>query len=215
MLEITKLSFAFRHRRLFHNLSLQVGAGELVHIAGPNGAGKSTFLATVAGLLTPAAGTVAYQGSDGPIQDRRDALEYLPAEANGLYLKMGATQNLQFWSRLRGLNLSPPEIWTALTPWNLNHPLLRDGFAVEKFSTGMKRRLALARLQLSPAVGWLLDEPVYGLDAEAMTIFTNMLSQHLAKGGFALMVSHDLLPFAGLITKTVVIGGKPGTVEAA
>ena len=215
MLEITKLSFAFRHRRLFHDLSLQAGAGELVHVAGPNGAGKSTLLAIIAGLLPPASGSITYRSSAGLVDDRRHYLEYLPAEANGLYLKLGATQNLQFWARLRGAELSTAAAWAALAPWNLNHPLLRDNFAVDKFSTGMKRRLALARLLLSPATGWLLDEPVYGLDTQAMAIFTAMLAGHLAAGGFALMVSHDLAPFQALITKTVVIGAPPSAAAGA
>ena len=203
MLAITNLSFGFRHRRLFDALSLTAEAGELLHIAGPNGAGKSTFMAVVAGLLAPERGEVDYKLNGTSVEDRRCYLEYLPAEANGLYLKMSAVQNLQFWSRLRGRDLSVDAVCAALEPWNLNHPFLRDGFPVEKFSTGMKRRLALARLDLSPAPCWLLDEPVYGLDAEAMMVFHQRLAAHLKKGGTAVVISHDLQPLAGLITRTV------------
>lgn len=207
MLIIENLTFGFRKRRLFSGLNLRVAPGELVHLAGPNGAGKSTCMAIVAGLLAADAGEVRYHIANEAAPDRREHLEYLPAEANGLYTKMDATENLRFWARLRGIDLSREAAFAALTPWNLNHPLLRDGFAVEKFSTGMKRRLALARLGLSPASGWLLDEPVYGLDQEAMAIFKTQLAGHLRRGGLALVVSHDLSPLQGLTTRTVQLGG--------
>jgi heme exporter protein A len=210
MLALQKLGFGFRHRPLFQDLSFTVAPGELVHLAGPNGAGKSTLMAVVAGLLEPTAGQVEYRpGKDSanPADDRRVFMEYLPAEANGLYVKMDATQNLEFWGRLRGKELAKVDIHAALRVWNLDHPLLRDDFPVEKFSTGMKRRLALARLALSPAPCWLLDEPLYGLDVEAMAIFTGMLDAHLKKGGLALVVSHDLKPLEKLITRTVTLKG--------
>lgn len=210
MLVVSRLSFGYRHRRLFSELSMTVAAGELVHLAGPNGAGKSTCMAIIAGLLTADGGSVEFFPSPGGVaaEDRRHWQEYLPAEGNGLYLKMDATQNLLFWSRLRGLNLDAEAVHAALDPWGLSHPLLRQGFAVEKFSTGMKRRLALARLALSPAPCWLLDEPVYGLDAQAMDIFQARLSAHLQRGGMALVVSHDLKPLTGLISRSVALGAQ-------
>lgn len=212
MLRTSQLSFGFRHRPLFQDVSLTVGRGELVHLAGPNGAGKSTFMSVVAGLLTPDKGEVAYfpQGGGHPAaSDRRQYSEYLPAEANGLHLKMDAVSNLHFWTALRGGVASASAIEAALAHWNLDHPLLRHDFAVEKFSTGMKRRLALARLSLSPVPLWLLDEPVYGLDTQAMGVFSKLLHTHLERGGLALVISHDLKPLDGLITRTVELGSGP------
>ena len=213
MLRIANLSFGFRHRPLFQDVSLTVRRGELVHLAGPNGAGKSTFMSVVAGLLTAEKGTVDFHPdatatSDGSAaNDRRVYSEYLPAEANGLHVKMDAVRNLRFWTTLRGAPATDSAIEGALAHWNLDHPLLRHDFAVEKFSTGMKRRLALARLSLSPAPLWLLDEPVYGLDAQAMSVFSSLLRAHLDKQGLALVVSHDLKPLDGLIARSVTLGG--------
>src|SRR5690606_18063088 len=130
-------------------------------------------------------------GQSTPCEDRRLYLEYLPAEANGLYLRMSAIQNLSFWAALRSVRPTLDRVHAALAVWGLDKPLLRDNFAVEKFSTGMKRRLALARLELSPAPCWLLDEPFYGLDQDAAAIFRSRLQAHLKRGGSALIVSHD------------------------
>lgn len=210
MLKITGLTFGFRSRRLFENISLNLTPGELIHIAGPNGAGKSTFMSIIAGILAMQKGSIDFFpgiDSQSPVDDRRRFLEYLPAEANGMFTKMSATQNLKFWSSLRGLRLSEQEIFGALDLWGLNHPLIRDQLAIEKFSTGMKRRLALARLQLSPAPCWLLDEPVYGLDTKGLEAFHNILKSHLAAGGMGLVISHDLKPLEGLKYRTLDLAG--------
>lgn len=210
MLSIVDLCFGYRHRRLIDGLSLELRPRELLHLAGPNGAGKSTLLAVVAGLIKPQAGSIEYYPStkaEGKAQDRREFLEYLPAEANGLYLKMDAMANLELWTKLRGRPLAPERLVQALGVWGLDHPLLSQGFAVEKFSTGMKRRLALARLSLSPAPCWLLDEPLYGLDAEAVVKFADMLAKHLAMGGMGLIVSHEIGAWSQVVSRTIRIGG--------
>lgn len=206
MLKISGLTFGFRSRRLFENISLTLRPGELVHISGANGAGKSTFMSIIAGILSSQTGTIEFfPGTDAaaPVDDRRRFLEYLPAEANGMYTKMSAVDNLKFWSSLRGINLSEQSIFGALNIWGLNHPVIRDQLPIEKFSTGMKRRLALARLQLSSAPCWLLDEPVYGLDAKGLESFHNILKTHIEAQGMALVISHDLKPLEGLPIKTL------------
>ena len=166
-------------------------------------------MAIIAGLLQADSGTIEYFPetlAEGPASDRRTFLEYLPAEANGLYVKMDAVQNLRFWSELRGVEANEERILAALRRWRLDHPLLRQGFPVEKFSTGMKRRLALARLELSPARCWLLDEPVYGLDAEATLEFTRLVASHIGSGGSGLVVSHETRPIEGLVTQSITLG---------
>lgn len=206
MLKISGLTFGFRSRRLFENISLTLRPGELVHIAGANGAGKSTFMSIIAGILATQAGKIEFlPGTDSvaAVEDRRRFLEYLPAEANGMFTKMSAVDNLKFWSSLRGIALSEQKIFEALETWGLNHPMIRDQLPIEKFSTGMKRRLALARLQLSAAPCWLLDEPVYGLDARGLESFHNILKRHLSAQGMGLVISHDLKPLEGLDIRTL------------
>lgn len=191
--------FSYPGRTLFRSVDLEVMPGDLVHLRGPNGAGKSTFLRICAGLLAAHAGEV----DSDPAR-----FEYLPAESNGFHLKLGAADNLSFWHELR--HGAPPDhgkLMAALAAWKLDHPLV-SGVAASgtrasislptgKFSTGMKRRLALARLSLNAAPLWLLDEPVSGLDEEAVQTFTTSLRRHLESGGAAVIVSHDTRIFTG------------------
>ncbi len=199
MLEAHDLTFSYAHRPLFHGLSFALRPKELLHLKGPNGAGKSTLMAVIAGLLAPTRGTISYQGEP----DIRRVMEYLPAEGNSLFLKMSGLENLTFFAGLRGQDLTTEQAIEALKPWGLSHPLLLTRFSVSRYSTGMKRRLALARLAISKAPVWLLDEPIYGLDQEGLSAFNTLLKIHLSNGGSAIVISHDLNPLQDLITHTL------------
>lgn len=206
MLKIENISFSFPNRPIFKELNLEVSSGQLVNLKGSNGAGKSTLLSLIAGLLSPDEGEVYWVESGQKQDDRRPFLEYLPPESNAMYTKMSAVANLSYWYRLRGLNPEFSMIKKNLSEWGLDQPLLLTDFAVEKFSTGMKRRLALARLCSSPARCWILDEPLYGLDVNAVGLFREKIRAHIQNGGCGLLVSHELEPFQDLITQTVNIG---------
>jgi heme exporter protein A len=189
-------SFAWPGRILFSDVNATLHSGELIHLRGANGTGKSTFLRICAGLLEPAKGQIE-MGAAG--------FDYLPAENNGFHLKLGATENLRFWRELRSASeCRDEEIQAILARWNLSHPLVAGTGAfigvlpVGKFSTGMKRRLALARLELNNAGIWLLDEPVSGLDEEAVATFKDALHHHLDSGGGAVVISHDTRIFSGM-----------------
>ncbi len=193
MLNVDKLSFAFHRRPLFEQLSFHVEPGQLWLVVGGNGTGKSTLLSVIVGLLPATHGHCTFAGGD-----RAQVLEYLAAETNGLFFKLDAMQNLKFWAKMRGVSCGTSDLHAALDRWQLNHPLIRQDFPIEKFSTGMKRRLALARVGLSQAKLWVMDEPFHGLDQKALVIFADVLGQHLNQGGSAIVVSHDLAPLANL-----------------
>lgn len=213
MLIVKSLSFSFEHRRLFHDVSFQVEPGSLLHLKGANGVGKSTFLGILAGIRKQDHGTIEYiDQTQQSYPDIRELSAYLSAEANGLYTKMDAIGNLRFWCNLRGLKPSNAELVASMDTWGLGHPLLRQNFPVEYFSTGMRRRLALARLSLSKASCWLLDEPIYGLDDKGIELFRQHLKKHLDCGGVGVMISHDKLASEGIRAIEYLLKGR---VQAA
>ncbi len=198
MLKITDVKFGYKFRPILDGVSFVVKTHELIHIIGPNGCGKTTLMGILAGLIKETSGTISLEVDAKLVTDRRLYTEYLPAEANALYGKMDAMENLRFWLKLRGLAHHDQLIIDELERWNLAHPLVRQSFPVEKFSTGMKRRLALARVALSRTPLWLLDEPLYGLDTRGIEQFQAILKGHLELGGSAVVVSHDVEPLKQL-----------------
>jgi heme exporter protein A len=206
MLELRELQFAYPHRVLFQNLSHTITPGQATLVSGPNGAGKSTLLSVIMGFLRPTSGEVLWNNSND-MEEFKTECEYLHAESNGLFLKLDALTNLQFWLDLRQVRVSEAEILETLRKWGLGGPVI-SRLPVEKFSTGMRRRLALSRMMLSNTKLWIMDEPIYGLDAEAINLFRRMLKEHLTRGGQALLVSHDRPATEGLIDSEITIGGK-------
>ena len=202
MLTVHQLGFAFGSRPLFRGVSFTVASGQLVRIAGPNGSGKSTLLSLVAGLMDGATGEIDYEGTDDP----RSWTAWIPADANALNPHLSACSNLEFWQELRGVRVTEQDVATALEYWGLKGEYIQQQLPVGVFSTGMKRRLALARLTLSQAKLWLLDEPLFGLDDHACSKFRECLKKHLASGGAALVITHDERLVDGIKLSTILLG---------
>lgn len=174
-------------RLLFRNLFLEMGEGDVVHLAGPNGAGKTSLLRAMAGALS-VEGCILWQERDflenGP-SAHAARYAFLPANDGHLKLLETAYENIAFWARLWGVGDDISE--AALKAMGLHD--LRDR-PVRYFSAGQKRRLGLARVLMKGAKLWLFDEPLNGLDAESMALFRVALEHHVAKGGMAVIASH-------------------------
>ena len=163
-------------------------------MTGPNGKGKSTLLKVLVGLLEADSGVVCFDGSSD-LDSFREKTEYLAAEENALIEEFSALYNVQTWLKLRGKSLSEVAISEELRRWNLSGKYLTERMPVGKFSTGMKRRLALCRLSLSPAKLWIVDEPLYGLDTNGVQNLKERMLTFLASEGMILIVSHENMFF--------------------
>jgi heme exporter protein A len=179
-------------RLLFEGLDLMARSGEAVALTGRNGAGKTSLLRAIAGLLRPAAGSVAFDGLD-------EGSLHLIGHADGLKGGRTAWEELRFQSLWTGG--SEASAWTAAEAFGLTRMLRLE---VRRLSAGQRRRLALARLAASPRPLWLLDEPMAPLDAVHRARFGEVMARHLAGGGLIIAAVHDPLP---LPARSVEIGG--------
>jgi len=179
---------AFRGERLvFRDLGFAVAAGGALVLVGANGSGKSTLLRLLAGLVRPIAGRLLWNGED--------ALADLPTHAarvtyvghlDAVKPGLTAAENLAFAARMgRG------SVAAALEALGLGD--LAD-VPARYLSAGQKRRLALARLALSAAPLWLLDEPTVGLDTASQALVGAVLTAHRARGGIIVAATHVPLP---------------------
>ncbi len=173
---------AFRGEKLvLDRVGFAVPAGGALLLLGPNGAGKSTLLRAVAGLKRLDAGRILLDGSD----ELGGKLAYL-GHLDGLKPGLTAAENLRFAARLSGRPIGPALAALAIAP-------LAD-LPARMLSAGQKRRLALARLAVSAAPLWLLDEPTIGVDTAAIAAFGTLLAAHRAAGGMVLAATHLPLP---------------------
>ncbi|KPP90475.1 heme ABC exporter ATP-binding protein CcmA [Erythrobacter sp. HL-111] len=167
-------------RLLVRGLALDLAPGTALHLVGANGTGKTTLIRTLAGLMRPYAGEVEAAGAIGLV-DERPALD--PD------LPLGRA--LGFWQRIDRC----PHAGEIHARLGLARLL---DVPVRYLSTGQKKRAALAALMGREAPIWLLDEPLSGLDAGAIGTVTDLVAEHVARGGIALVASHQKLAVPGL-----------------
>ncbi len=158
---------------MLEGVSFALTGGRALVLRGPNGIGKTTLLRTLAGLQPAAAGSVSVPA---------EAMAYA-AHADGLKATLSVTENLAFWARVFGTG----GIAAALARMNLAH--LADRPA-QNLSAGQKRRLGLARLLVTGRPIWVLDEPTVSLDTASVALFADVVRDHLAGGGMALIATH-------------------------
>jgi heme exporter protein A len=196
------LAFARNEERVFGPLDFAVDAGEALLVQGGNGAGKTTLLRVVAGLLRADEGRIEIDGrpADPALRARAIAfLGHLPA----LKADLTALENLEFLCGLHGRR-------RAQLPANTLALVGLAGYEdalARQLSAGQKKRLALARLWLSPAPLWLLDEPYANLDLEGLDLVNRMVQAHLREGGAALLTTHGAYAAPPVRTRMLALGG--------
>jgi heme exporter protein A len=164
-------------RLLFEGMGFALDTGDAALVTGPNGSGKSSLLRLVAGLLKPAAGAISRVGS----------IAYLGEQA-ALDTNLPLVRALDYWAGIDRANTNA--IDQALAAMGIS--ALAE-VPVRMLSTGQRRRAGLARVVLSGAEIWLLDEPGNGLDAETLGRLGDIIAGHRADGGIVLAATHQPL----------------------
>lgn len=174
---------------LFEALSFELGSGQALVIRGPNGSGKTTLLRVLCGLTRPEEGRVEWGGV--AVERNRQAyglaLAYF-GHSLGLKADLTVVQNLRFSMQISGW--SEAGFGACL---DALHLIDCADLEVRYLSAGQKRRTALARVLLSDARLWVLDEPFTNLDAAGRTFVEDKLNAHLANGGLAAVAAHHEL----------------------
>jgi heme exporter protein A len=195
MLSVTHLSCSRGDKRLFSGVTLSLQPGQWLHLEGDNGVGKTSLLRLVCGLSALEEGEISWKNQSvvkNPEEFRAD-LAYL---GHQLALKedLSPLENLQADAAVAGRTLSEPEALAALAQLGLRG---REHLPVRVLSQGQKRRTALARLAVSQAKLWILDEPYVALDPTAQNALSEVINAHLANGGMVLLTSHQSVALQG------------------
>lgn len=185
MLEALNLCCERNGRTLFNDLSFKVEAGSLVQVTGENGAGKTTLLRMLTGLSVAESGEVRWQGQPLPavrahFHQHLLWIGHLP----GIKSRLTARENLHFWHPV-----GQPALDNALRYAGLEG---EEETLAGQLSAGQQRRVALARLWLSKAPLWVLDEPFTAIDSAGVEALTNCLERHARQGGMVVFTSHQI-----------------------
>lgn len=199
--------------RVLANVSVTVGASEIVALLGPSGCGKSTILRMMAGLIAPTHGEILYHGE--PLHTLNPGVAIV-FQSFALYPWMTVTDNVKV--ALEAINLGAHEI-----AQRAEHAITRVGLAgfehayPRELSGGMKQRVGMARaLAVDPEI-LFMDEPFSQVDAlTAESLRAEVLDLWAAKErslSSILMVSHDIKEVAFMADRIVVLGGAPARVR--
>jgi ABC-2 type transport system ATP-binding protein len=187
-----QLGRSFDDRWAVRGMSFTVRWGEVLGLLGPNGAGKTTTVRMLTALIRPTEGTASVDGHD--VRSEPEAVRSrigILTETPGLYDKLSATANLEFFGRLYGLSadVRAERIERYLRLFSLWER--RDDVA-GTFSKGMKQKLAIARALLHDPSVVFLDEPTAALDPEAAFIVREAIETLRRAGRTIVLATHNL-----------------------
>jgi heme exporter protein A len=187
-IETYYLTKRYGYRPILSGVDLCVKPGEFVVLFGPNGAGKSTLIRILCTLMKPSGGTAKVAGYD--IADDPDRVRThigLIGHSSYLYEDLTAVENLRFYLRMYGADTIERRIADALQVTGLERAISNR---VRTFSTGMKKRLCIARIVAYPPRVLFLDEPYSGLDEDGIRMLNRFLLTLKTEGCTVFMVTH-------------------------
>lgn len=198
-LAVADLACSRAGRTLFAGLGFGLDPGGVVQVEGPNGSGKTTLLRAVCGLVPVDAGRITWRGE--PVAPGAE-LAYI-GHVPGVKDDLTGRENLATARALGGpaRGLEPVD---ALARLDLDWAA---GLPARRLSAGQRRCLALARLLVTPAPLWVLDEPLATLDADGKLRLEAMIGEHAGGGGMTLISTHQPLALAGVTVEHLWLEG--------
>jgi len=187
MLTAKDLTLFRGERCLFQNLGFALNPGELLILEGSNGSGKTSLMRAIVGMLELESGAIHWDGL--PVRNQRQrfhgSLVWM-AHRVGFKADLTLLENLRFEAALRPA--SGKDIDIILSRLGIER-LTR--LPLRSLSAGQQRRVSLARMLLSDAILWLMDEPFTNLDREGRELVLTLVEEHVKAGGMCVMAAHQ------------------------
>jgi len=217
MIKLTNLSKDFGTTLAVNHLDLEVAAGEIYGFIGPNGAGKTTTIRMMGGIIKPTAGEITVAGIDvqkDPVSAKK-IIGFVP-DRPFLYEKLTGMEFLKFIADLynvdaRYLLTRSEELLKQFALWEWADEI------IEAYSHGMKQRLIIVAALLHDPKVMIIDEPMVGLDPEAVRMVKDILKGLAARNVTIFVSTHtlslaeDLCDRIGVIHKGTLLA--QGTVS--
>jgi ABC-2 type transport system ATP-binding protein len=199
------LSRSFDGRIAVDGLDLEVRQGEVLALLGPNGAGKTTTVRMLNGVLTPDRGEARVLGLDPTVDG--DAVRRrtgVLTENAGLDDRLTARENLEYTARMRGYSIAEARTRVDAQLARFAMQEMAD-LRTAGFSTGQRKRLALARALLHDPEILFLDEPTSGLDPAATRDVTDLIGTLAREHGRTVILATHFLGEAGRVADRMAV----------
>ena len=203
MLRISKLSCERDDRFLFDKLEHSFPEGSITQLEGPNGAGKTTLLRILAGLFTSFEGDVLWQ--ERPLNEARiefNSQLLFIGHKSSIKSSLTPLENLRFLIGIQQ-NITKSELYNALEKVGLRG---YEDVLCRNLSAGQQRRVALARLYLTQAKTWILDEVFTAIDKQGVAQLEGFFAEQATKGVTIILTTHHHLAIPGI--QLLCIGAK-------
>ncbi len=217
-INVKNLYKSFEKQNVLQNVNLQVKKGEIVGLLGPNGAGKTTLIRILNGVIKADQGEISVNGRD-PVTDGDEIrrISGIVTESAGLYHQLSGEENLRFFGDLYGVT-DQRRIEELLNLFELTE---HKNKMVGKYSTGMRKRLALAKALIHNPEILFLDEPTNGLDPDGIQQVLAYLKKYNEETGTTIIICSHVLhqletvchSFAIIDNRTIVEQGSLQALE--
>ena len=225
LLQVKSISKRFHHRPALRNLfgqeragstlaldsvSFDAAYGEVIAVLGPNGSGKTTLFKIIAGMLSADSGSVQFSHEND--RDSHNSVSMAVASERSFFPRLTAQENLDYFAALENITKRerPAELKRVLKIVDLAP---QSDVLVQKFSSGMYQRLAIARALLRKPRLLLLDEPTRSLDPAAAEMLWKWIRYDAAQHATVLIATHNFSEAAAVAREALILSS--GRVVAA
>lgn len=205
MLKVERVSRSFGELKAVNDLSFEVTKGEIFALLGPNGAGKTTTIKMILSMLKPDAGEIIFDGKKVSAEDNsyKARIGYVP-ESCALYENLTGYEYLEFLGNLHHLpeeeiHQKADKLLESLDLGDSANKLIRE------YSKGMKQKILIISAMLHDPDVIILDEPFSGLDANAVSIFKEILRNQARQGKALIFCSHILEVVERLVDRILIV----------
>jgi heme ABC exporter ATP-binding subunit CcmA len=190
LLSVRDLQKNFGYRQVLKGVTFTLSAGQCMLLVGKNGAGKSTLVQILAGLMRPLKGEVFFKGASVAEAAALYRQSFgLITHQTLFYNDLTARENLLFFGKLRKIAHLKQKTEEVLAEIGLADAA---DLPVKAFSSGMGKRLNIARIMMADPDIIFLDEPYSGLDVDSILQLNSYLDRFKQKGGSILLISHQI-----------------------
>lgn len=201
MLEIQNLYKAFNNNLVIDDLSLTLDNGEIYGFLGPNGAGKSTTVKIIVDIYKTDQGKITIDKYINTSMEAKKLIGYIPDEPY-VYERLNAKEFLSFIADIYKLENKSKKIDQALELFDIDED---KDLNIENFSRGSKQKLIIAGTLMHEPKLLIIDEPLVGLDVNAIIKFQVIINNFVKNGGTVFISTHSLDIVSKLCTRIGII----------